>query len=711
MISKSLKVILQLAKQKDKKKFLNAIEDTKVLDNLDKLNCKDTSQLIYSFSKVDINDMRYWKLLNKQFLKIQSGMNTFDLIMCSYAFAKNYLSSPSRYMHKENQEVINMIWQQLEVSILKNQNELMIQQQQSSNIGLLMYSFHILNKGSPQLWNMMLGILINQIQNIDQRNLAMCCYVLSKRNIGDDSVWKNIANHVIDDLKQFTWKNVIIIIYSFSRMNKGDSELWQVFEETVIYQTQRRSLSEKHVNQKGGTILPARDISQILWSFASLKQGSQEFWETMENLLIDNSSNMDFKTFNKCLFSFYFAEKGSQEFWKFISEMQLYIPSKFDVSILDDILFLSRIYQAKMDEKIASFNFAPLVQKFSQILQSNEGEQILLESRAKISYHQILLEKEQNLLQKKIIDAYVKKIDIAARQQEQKSWLQLYIDFSYMIYTLNLQDKFTDSQIQANHTFIKNIKINNKNTDQGLSESQQETDKNNILIGEKQNSQYAKLYSAIAWILHLNINRSKNIKFEHKLELLEFLYNNYKIFIEADKKFSQMVLKILQPNSDDSHYFDFFLQKLSSQTVINPIQHLYMIFLVCNKYNYRLDTYNLKFLLAQPKNMEIFEQEYSTIIAKYKQMYQDPTSFDIKVLLNQVLSHFMFQNQKVEDILRYQKDSQQQIQQQQQQQQSYITFASEFQQIQKDNQNYQKDNDYEEIKSFMLNNQNLEEKI
>ncbi|KAL4429719.1 hypothetical protein ABPG74_001405 [Tetrahymena malaccensis] len=709
MISKSLKVILNLAKQKDKKKFLNAIEDSRVLDNLDKLNCKDTSQLIYSFSKVDINDMRYWKLLNKQFLKIQSGMNTFDLIMCSYAFAKNYLSSPSRYMHKDNQEVINMIWQQLEVSILKNQNELMIQQQQSSNIGLLMYSFHILNKGSPQIWDMMLGILTKQIQNIDQRNLAMCCYVLSKRNIGDDAVWKVISNYVIDDLKEFTWKNVMIIIYSFSRMNKADSELWSVFEETIIFQTQRRSLQEKHVNQKGGTILPARDISQILWSFASLKQGSLQFWETMENLLIDNSTSMDFKTFNKSLFSFYFAEKGSQEFWKFISEMQLHIPSKFDVSILDDILFLSRIFQAKMDEKIVQFNFTPLVQKFSQILESNQSEQILLESRAKISYHQILLEKNQQLLKQKIIDAYVKKITIAAQQQEQRNWIQLYIDFTYMIYTLNLQDTFTDSQIQLNHTFIQNISINGKTTEQGLNQSLKEVDKSDILIGEKQNAQYAKLYSAIAWILHLNINRSKNIMFEHKLELLEFLYNNYNIFIEADKKFSQMVQKILQPNSGDSRYFDFFLEKLSTKTVINPIQHLYMLFLICNKYNYRLDTFNLKFLLAQPNNLEIFEQEYKSIINKYKQMYQDPTVFDIKILLNQVLSHFMFQNQKVEDILRYQKDSQQQLQQQQQQ--SYITFASEFQQIQKDNQNYQKDNDNEEIKSFMLENENLVEKI
>ncbi|KAL4469869.1 hypothetical protein ABPG72_011090 [Tetrahymena utriculariae] len=655
--------------------------------------------------------MRYWKLLNKQFLKIQSGMNAFDLIMCSYAFAKNYLSNPSRYMHKENQEVINMIWQQLEVSILKNQNELMIQQQQSSNIGLLMYSFHILNKGSPQLWNMMLGILIKQIQSIDQRNLAMCCYVLSKRNMGDDIVWKSIANYAIDDLKEFTWKNVMIIIYSFSRMNKADSKLWNAFEETIIFQIQRRSLQEKHVNQKGGTILPARDISQILWSFASLKQGSLQFWETMENLLIDNSTNMDFKTFNKCLFSFYFAEKGSQEFWKFISEMQLHIPSKFDVSILDDILFLSRIFQAKMDEKIAQFNFVPLVQKFSQILKSNECEQILLQSRAKISYHQILLEKEQKLLQQRIIDAYVKKIAIAAQQLEQKSWLQLFIDFSYMIYTLNLQDKFTDSQIQVNHTFIKNIKINNKTNEQDFNESFEGVEKNDILIGEKQDSQYAKFYSAIAWTLHLNINRSKNIQFEHKLELLEFLYINFKIFIEADKKFSQMVQKILQPNSDDNRYFDFFYQKLSSKTVINPIQHLYMVFLICNKYGYRLDTYNLKFLLAQPNNLETFEQEYSKMISKYKQMYQDPTSFDIKILLNQVLSHFMFQNQKVEDVLRYQKDSQQQLQQQQQQQQSQIVFASEFQQIQKDNQTYQKENDYEEIKQFMFENQNLEEKI
>lgn len=69
-----------------------------------------------------------------------------------------------------------------------------------------------------------------------------------------------------------------------------------------------------------------------------------------------------------------------------------------------------------------------------------------------------------------------------------------------------------------------------------------------------------------------------------------------------------------------------------------------------------MDTFHLKYLLVHPNDSKKFEKDYEKIITKYKQMYAEPSRFDIKYLLELVLSHFVLPKQKVEDIVTYYKE-------------------------------------------------------
>lgn len=63
MNSRALRTLVSLAKSKDKLKFLTEIDRSRVLLNLNGLSAKHLSSLIYSFSKVEANEMKYWNLL------------------------------------------------------------------------------------------------------------------------------------------------------------------------------------------------------------------------------------------------------------------------------------------------------------------------------------------------------------------------------------------------------------------------------------------------------------------------------------------------------------------------------------------------------------------------------------------------------------------------------------------------------------------------
>lgn len=436
--------LFYIAKQGDVKKFLSVIEQEKVFNNLSKLNAKDSSQLIYSFSTLKIADKKIWKTLENLFLVQSKIMNDRDILFCASAFGKK----------SQNKQ----IWRSIEEHFGSHLRDF----QDVRTIVTLFYAFANAQYQSTPLWRDLETITLSCLRKFGQKELAMLAWSFSRVGEGSAYFWDQLEKHIKTQVKYLTSQNLSIITYSFSKSRRGTSLFFEALENKVL----------SAILYDGNIAVKPKDIANIAWGFANLEYGSLQFWSQLEKFVVKIMPKCSLIDLANISWAFLQTKSNYPHFWPaFFSHLKNLeqIDEKYhqDVVVLAETLTKIDCQDQELWDKLG-FTFLSFLRKG-----------LMNDSMSRARWHRKYFELDPKSFDESVEEIYLQSIENSLNQDpalgiwciwniclcafpnlgSEKFWDNLFKSFSRALEKPEILEKEESLNVLSNVIYVLNAKL------------------------------------------------------------------------------------------------------------------------------------------------------------------------------------------------------------------------------------------------------------
>ena len=259
--------LLNLAKKKEAKRFLDTVQDYKVFENIQYYTPYCQAMTINSFNMINVKNPNLWDKLSEHFYTKLKDMTVGDILMSLNAFTQ------------KKQE--NIDWKLIEGIILVKWPEVL----EKNQIIFLPYIFSKNLKGSSDLWNLILKDFIPYIKTLKETAMVNNVWSFYSVKLGSKDLWNEFEIHLLKNVDSYQEGNLTKLIFALSNITKSIYDLTRI----------NKKILELLNNSKRKLALDGRDLAYIYFSLVALDIRERPIQDIWKNKLLTNLKHIKLK--------------------------------------------------------------------------------------------------------------------------------------------------------------------------------------------------------------------------------------------------------------------------------------------------------------------------------------------------------------------------------------------------------------------------------
>jgi hypothetical protein len=272
----------------------NAAEK-RIISDIGDLTSLDLSLLVWSFGHAKTGSKDFWANIEKACLQslAEGEMQSSELARVVKGLAQTEKASGT-------------FWERLNKRIVESQEGF-----NAESISLIISGYGDYYKKSgfvnAAILDALKTRLLRTLVNLTPTHHILCIEGFSKLEYKDNEVWNKFDEVIMKIGDSLTPSEFLKVIQGFAALEKGTETLWKYFTRTSSVFVSRNQLTNQ-------------ELSVLIWSFATIKSNDENIWKTFAKTVTDKLDQFKGNELVKIIWSFAYSHKGDkQEFWQKIN--------------------------------------------------------------------------------------------------------------------------------------------------------------------------------------------------------------------------------------------------------------------------------------------------------------------------------------------------------------------------------------------------------